>query len=191
MYSGASVWDGEMCEKVVNVEGSDIVWAVDISPDSTRFATGTGRKDASIWSISTGERVVGPLKHDMEIRFSPTGERVATACVGSSVPLFDTSNKLITLKPRWRGTLAWSSDGQQIFVASNDNKIKSFDVSTGSQLAELQILRDILEVSLHSFPHRKTGLSRSHRLTCRRTRLLPNSIITRSVITTFCSCFPY
>ncbi|KAH0834955.1 WD40-repeat-containing domain protein [Lanmaoa asiatica] len=35
--------------------------------------------------------------------------------------------------------LAWSNNGQQIFAVSNNKKIKSFDVSTGSQCAESQI----------------------------------------------------
>ena len=38
--------------------------------------------------------------------------------------------------------LAWSNNGQQIFAASLDRKIKSFDVSTGSQLAESQVHGD-------------------------------------------------
>ena len=37
---------------------------------------------------------------------------------------------------------AWSSDGQQIFTASRGNKIRSFNVSTGLQLVESQILHD-------------------------------------------------
>ena len=60
---GASVWDGEMGEKVIDVEDTNRVWAVDVSPDSTRFATGTD-EDARIWGITSGERLVGPLKHD-------------------------------------------------------------------------------------------------------------------------------
>ncbi|KAG8215468.1 hypothetical protein J3R82DRAFT_9090, partial [Butyriboletus roseoflavus] len=36
---GANVWDGEIREKVIDVEGGDIVYAVDVSvADLTRFA---------------------------------------------------------------------------------------------------------------------------------------------------------
>ena len=38
--------------------------------------------------------------------------------------------------------LLWSNNGQRIFAASDDSKIKCFDVSTGCQLAESQILND-------------------------------------------------
>ena len=53
-----------------------------LSPESTRIATGTGfgGEKASIWSITSGERLVGPLKQDNSvtgIRFSPDGEHIA------------------------------------------------------------------------------------------------------------------
>ncbi|KAG8220766.1 hypothetical protein J3R82DRAFT_2195 [Butyriboletus roseoflavus] len=147
---GASVWNAELLEKVVDVDGTDEVWAVDVSPDSTTFATGTD-KAVNIWRITSGERLVGPLKHvsyATGVRFSPNSERIATASVGGSIRIFDSRNgdELVTINTltasTWPSTpLAWSNDGQQIFAASKDNKIKLFDVSTGSQLAESQTLQ--------------------------------------------------
>ena len=154
-FNGASVWDGELRNKAIDVEGRNGVWAVDVSTDSTRFATGTHRHKVSIWSIKTGERLIGPLDHDnwvVAIKFSPIGERIATTCAGGSLYIFDSNNgdKLITIETTIRTAssfsattpFTWSSDGQQIFAASKDNKIRCFDVSTGSQLKESQILRD-------------------------------------------------
>ena len=155
----ASVWDGEMQEKVIsNVEGTHAVYTVDVSPDPTRFATGTD-EDASIWSITTGQRLGGGLlKHGdavAAIRFSPTGEHIATACAGNSIHIFDshTGDKLVNINnviSGWVGVapLAWSSNGQQIFATSRDNKIRSFDVYTGSQRAESQILDDLRSIAL-------------------------------------------
>ena len=149
---GASVWDGEINEKVIDMEGENIVVdSVDVSPDSTRFATGTGNGQASIWSITTGRRVVGPLELDDDwvsgVRFSPSGEHIATACK-TSIRIFDsqTGDKLITIDthtPQFGAAtpIAWSSDGRQIFVASRD-KFRAFDTSTGTQLAESQIPYD-------------------------------------------------
>ena len=147
---GAMVWDGEMHEKVIVVEDTRTVYAVDVSPDSTKFATGSGNT-ASIWSITSGKRLVGPLKHNEKISgipFSPTGERFATACYTASIYVFDsqTGDKLVTinttiLRKVPATPLAWSSDAQQIFVAS-DHKIRSFKISTGSLLAESQVLHD-------------------------------------------------
>ena len=149
---GADVWDAEMQEKVVDVEGGKTVMTVDVSPDSTMFATGTGLGDdtANVWSLTTGKRLVGPLKHDnyvTAVRFSPNGASIATANYHHLIRVFDSRNggELITIETVtptiWPSTpIAWSNDSGQIFVVSKDNKIKSFDVSTGSQLAESQTL---------------------------------------------------
>ncbi|KAG8215052.1 WD40-repeat-containing domain protein [Butyriboletus roseoflavus] len=147
---GVNVWDEEMQKKVLqHVDGTNSVNAVDVSPDSTTFAAGIDRA-VSIWRITSGERLVGPLKHDFyvtAVRFSPNGERIATASSGRSIRIFDSrsGDELITIKTVtpsiWPITpLAWSNDGLQIFAASTDNKIKSFDVLTGSQLAKSQSL---------------------------------------------------
>ena len=144
---GAIMWDGDLHGKVIDIEGTNAVCAVDVSPDSTRFAIGTD--SASIWNITSRERLVGPLKHNNAvrgIRFSPDGERFATACFSGPIQIFDsrTIDKLVTIKIDILGRLGtpleWSSDGQRIFAASSGNKIKSFNTSTGSLLAESQIL---------------------------------------------------
>lgn len=150
---GAHVWDAEMRNRVVRVEGTNHVGAVDVSPDSTKFATGTGYgdNDVSIWSITTGKRLVGPLRHHSVvtgIKFSPSGDHIASACLQGTIRIIDSRNgdELVTIKTtipnRGPGItpLAWS--GHQVFSTSRDNKIKSFDVSAGSQLAESSVLRD-------------------------------------------------
>ena len=151
---GASVWDAKTQEMSIGVEGTVYVRAVDISPESTRFATATGIDDnkASIWNIITGERLVGPLQHDdgiIGIKFSPNGEHIATAVADNTIRVFDSrkGDQLIAIKANispWSVStpLAWSNNGQQFFAASRGHKIKSFDVSTGSQLAESQVYGD-------------------------------------------------
>ena len=151
---GAIVWDEKIQEKAIDGEGTDYVCAVDISPESTRFATAAVRGNgddynASIWNIITGERLVGPLQHDgyfAGIKFSRNGEHIATAVQNRSIGVFDSRNgdQLITIKtdiPSWSPStlLVWSNNGQQIFAASSDHKIKSFDVFAGSQRVESQV----------------------------------------------------
>ena len=157
-YDGASVWDGDMDEKLIDVEGGNRVLAVDVCPDSTRFATGTDKSEMSIWSIPKGERLVGPLRHDRSVtgvKFSPNGEQIANACYGGSICIFDSRNgdELITINTTMPyitaiTPLAWSSDGQRIFATSDDDKVRSFDVSSGSQLAELEVPGRICSLAL-------------------------------------------
>lgn len=148
--SGASVWDAELREKLVEVERGDIS-AVDIAPDCTRFATApwSGHSRASIWNITTGKRLVGPLKHGdyvKGVKFSPDGRRIVVACRDSSTLIFDSHNgdQLVSIENSLPGyspmlPIAWSTDGQLLFVISKGNKIKSSDSSTGSQLDEWRI----------------------------------------------------
>ena len=74
------------------VKGTNKVIVVDVCQDSTPFSTGTERREASIWSISSGERLVGPLEHVNSVTgviFSPNGEHIATACFAGSVRVFN------------------------------------------------------------------------------------------------------
>ena len=157
--TGASVWDAELQRKVVEVEGTNRVRAVDVPPELTRFATATWSGKASIWSI-TGERLVGPLEHDSPIRgikFSPDGRHIVTACQ-LSIRIFDSYNgdQLIIIKNQLAGELVttpivWHFDGR-LFATSEGGKIKSFDTSTGSQIGEWEIhshdSEDIMSVAL-------------------------------------------
>ena len=142
---GANVWDTELQRKLVEVEDRYSVYAVDVSPESTRFATGTGT--ASIWSITTGERLVGPLKPDSGvkgIKFSPDGGHIAAAC-RDFIHIFDSYNgdQIITINNLLTAIsistpIVWPFDGR-LFTASRGGNIKSFDTSTGSQIAEWKI----------------------------------------------------
>ena len=147
---GAGVWDAELKKKSFEVlVGSGIsstAEAVDISPESTRFAAAASRMfgEWSIWSITTGERLVGPFDHRViGIKFSPDGRRIAAACE-KSINIFDSYNgdQLIITKnllapQSWYPItpILWPFD-DRLFATSKGGKIKSFDTSTGAELAE-------------------------------------------------------
>ena len=150
---GASVWDAKTHNKVVQV-GTTVVLTLDFSPDSTKFATGTGSREATpdpcslnIWDVTTGERLVGPLEHDgkvVGVKFSPNGNHIATVTQKHHIRIFDSRNgdQLIVIDnpiPEWSAItpIVWPFDGRLFAVSGG--KIKSFDTSTGSQLAEWQI----------------------------------------------------
>ena len=155
---GASVWDAELQEKVVKVEGAAVwnMYAVDVATDCTRFATGTySPGKATIWNIATGERLVGPLELGgvvAGVKFSPDGGRIATACHDShdlddgAIQVFDahTGDQLISIENPMSPfnpltPITWSVDSQCLFATARNSKIKLFDSSTGSQLAEWKI----------------------------------------------------
>ena len=145
--SGASVWDAELREKVVEVEGGEWVYSVDVAPDCTKFVTGTREGQVTIWSITTGEKLLGLLKHGnyvFGVKFSPDGGRLATAD-DSTIRIFDahSGDQLISIENRIPINsflpITWSTHGQRVFAVSKDYKIKLFNLSTTSLLAEWQI----------------------------------------------------
>ena len=151
---GATVWDAKSHDRI-HRGPSSFVHTVDISLDSTEFATGTGStgtdpQSVSVWDITTGERFVGPLNHDgyvVGVKFSPNGNRIATF-TQKHIRVFDsgTGDQLIIIEGSrlsWSPItpIVWSSDSQ-LFAMSKGGKIKCFDTSSGSQLAEWQIHND-------------------------------------------------
>ena len=145
---GASIWDAELREKVVEVENGTNVFSVDVAPDCTKFATGTEAGKATIWSITTREKLLGPLQHGGTVRgvkFSPDGGSLATACSDSTIRIFDAhgnGDQLVSIENPTRVNsflpITWST-GQRLFAVSEDYHIRSFDSSAGSRLAEWKI----------------------------------------------------
>ena len=122
------VWNARTHEKVFEVtEHKHFVYAVDISSDSIRFASGSCDKTARIFSIATGIRLIPPLQHDRAVvglRFSPSGDRLVTATYNTCVRIYNsrTGERLFQVPVRVLHTpttpFAWSSDGQELFVVS-------------------------------------------------------------------------
>ena len=151
--SNVKVWNAHTHEEVLDIKGhTNSVFGVDISPDSTRLATGSYDETACIWNLTTGERLVGPLQHEnwaVAVRFSPNGDRLATATAAEnhedektakSIRIYDsnTGQQLVQFDvPFMNGqnmtSLAWTSGGRQLFAASY-SQVEHFDTSSGSLL---------------------------------------------------------
>ena len=146
--ASVEVWNAQTHKKVFDIQDRNtIVVSVGISTDSTTFATGSD-DTAFIWSMTTGEQLVGPLEHDgsvVAVQFSPNGDRrVATAAVSwgtSSVRIYNSDNGQLlfdlpeVFKYDSSVYLAWSVDARQLFVAFN-GELERFDASSGSSLSQ-------------------------------------------------------
>ena len=146
------VWDAKTHEKVLDITGhTSTVFSVDISPDSTKFATCSADKHAFIWNITTGDKLVGPLQHEgwvVAVRFSPNGDRIATATADESdensersIRIYDSENGQVlldipfTFNKSISSWLSWSADGHQLCAASCNSQVKRFDTSSGSLIS--------------------------------------------------------
>lgn len=151
------VWNAVTYKASLKVaEHTGCIYAVDVSSDSTRFASGSEDQTVRIFNIISGVRVLPPLHHNgpvVGVKFSPDGTRIATAIhLYASVRVYDTqsANNLfdipITVASVPITPLAWSSDGQQLFVSS-PGCITSFDTSV-SLLSEWVIQNGTHNVSI-------------------------------------------
>ncbi|KAF8550168.1 WD40 repeat-like protein [Imleria badia] len=117
---------------------------VDVSPDSTKFATASSDFTAIIWSISNGRPLFPPLQHGNFVslaKFSPDGNRIATAVYGGEVRIYNANNGQLLSNIAAMSflsiarTIVWSST-QHIYVLSSGYTIRHIFVDTGSILSE-------------------------------------------------------
>ena len=144
------VWNAETRTRVTEFkEHSDWVQAVDVSPDSTRIASGSYDKTACVWSLSTGKRLLGPWVHDDDVfavKFSPDGRFIATA-TETVFRIYDSRDGNLVVDVPLRVTyslnhsLAWSRNSKHLFVISS-GKIICLNASTGATLSQWSIHGD-------------------------------------------------
>ena len=80
---GAGVWDAELERKVVEVEDRNLVGAVDVSPKSTRFSTGTGATGGRIW-VAVAALGCSPSSPSAESSLLHWGDYVSDGAARSS-----------------------------------------------------------------------------------------------------------
>ena len=124
------------------------VLAIDVSNDSTQFASGSEDKTVNTYNVTTRIRMLGPLQHDypvVGVKFSPSGDYIATAASGSDGEQYLGSLKVwnaksggkpvIDIPVQWKNLLypstplAWSSDGKNLFYIAA-GKITCLTIST-------------------------------------------------------------
>ncbi|KAF8121185.1 quinon protein alcohol dehydrogenase-like superfamily [Boletus edulis] len=125
---------------------------IDISPDSTRFASVSADGTLRVFSITTGERLLGPIQHNdwlTAVKFSPSGEYLAAASCSSRVRVWDahTGSRLceIARSPmdNWsHSPIAWSGDSKRLFYVTSDGKVTCHDIFSSNALREWLLLID-------------------------------------------------
>ncbi|KIK14231.1 hypothetical protein PISMIDRAFT_358809 [Pisolithus microcarpus 441] len=140
----ATAWNADTHEKVRHTEYGNVVYAVDISNDCTKVVAASydTTDNVRLFDISSGTELLPLLSHRKVdgVKFSPDGSHFATASYDSGFRVYSTHDGRVLFDSGTQGStnsssvvtpLAWSADGQQLFVAS-EGKITSFNISDSS-----------------------------------------------------------
>ena len=113
----------------------------DFSPDGRLVVSCGSDHQATIWNISSGEAVAGPLRHDGNVNaacFSPDGKRVLTAGADGTARIWEVAGgREVCKAPRHGGevlTAAFSPDGRRFCSAGADGMVRICDADTGQEL---------------------------------------------------------
>lgn len=121
------------------------VSSVCFSPDGKRLASGSWDETVIIWDAETGA-VLSTLECWSSVScvaFSPDGLRLAYGLY-RNIRIWSTDNAEVQFDIKAHDNdwvynsiqVMWSSDGQQLVSASNDETIKFWDSSNGSQIGQ-------------------------------------------------------
>ena len=142
-----TVWDAKTHKKAVESTLPNAKWVnvLDVSPGSTRFASASTDGTVNIWSLMTGQRVVGPLEHNNRVEcvvFSPDGDQVATAGAHDCLRIWDSrdGNLLVEVPGFFPESLVWWHD-DRIF-ASTPFTQRWIDALSGSTILEFPQIED-------------------------------------------------
>lgn len=145
-YHEITAWnpaDGSLLRRLTNM--GQRTYALKVSPDGAVVAAAGGAPgrwgDVRLFDYASGQlRHVLAASPDviLDLAYSPSGDRLATAGADGAVRVFDAVNAqeqlTITSHSDWVMAVAWSPDGTRLATASRDKTAKVFDAKTGELL---------------------------------------------------------
>ena len=146
--------------RLEEIDSTDTIFAVNISPDGDIIASGGGDKKLNIWQ-SNGALLTSVEGHQAriwDVKFSPDGKLIATASRDRTVKLWTRDGtELHTLKGHQDAVLgvAFSPDGKLIATASRDRTVKLW--SRNGKLLDSMVAHDREIIDLNFSPINSDG----------------------------------
>lgn len=140
------------------IDHESLVTSFDCSPDGRWIATGTGRGLVRIWDLSSGELLVGPLRHRFpvsSVRFQLEGSRLLTSA-RNSLKIWDArTGRPLGESIRSKGNIWFSqlsADGARLLVQSTAEPVRLLDAQTGQILVSTPF-KDVLFMDVRLSPN--------------------------------------
>jgi WD40 repeat protein len=137
LFGQATLWNAADGRLLRTIEGhNDALYAIAISPDGSRLATGSYDQKIKLWNPADGELVHTLSAHNAAIyclAFRPDGKILASASGDRTVKLWQVASgkRVETLSQPLRDILglAWNPNGKRLAAASADNRIRVWEIS--------------------------------------------------------------
>ncbi|KAG1896110.1 WD40 repeat-like protein [Suillus fuscotomentosus] len=140
-----SPWDASTGKPVGEPANSNSITSVSLSPDGTRFATGSKDGTVQLLDAVTGRPVGEPLEGHTDcvrsVSFSPDGTRIVSCSDDETVRLWDAGTGKPVGEPLLGHTscvisVSFSPDGTRIVSGSIDKTVRLWDAGTGKPVGE-------------------------------------------------------
>jgi eukaryotic-like serine/threonine-protein kinase len=121
------------------------VWAVDLSPDGQRIASGCNDGKLRVWNTATRQPLGeynGHTNHIWGVAWSPDGRQIATAGGDGTARLWEatTGRELAVFTGHQHkrvDAVAFSPDGKRLATGSRDGTARIWEIATGRELFTL------------------------------------------------------
>ncbi len=118
------------------VSTDDAVFAIALSPDGTKLASGGADRAIRVFEVTTGKELLSIEDHAdwvMDVAWSPDGTKLASASRDKTAKVFDvkTGDSLVTFNAHAQPVfgVGFSPDGAQVISSGGDKQIRIWNVT--------------------------------------------------------------